>query len=150
MIGINLSYHKLDLSYTVMMLEWLSNNLIRKYIIFSRSKTELPGPLILCNRAIEGQSGSWFLGVIVDENLSWARHIQTVQRKLSRYISHIGIIYAFKIRLPLKCMLYIQSIGDAGVWIPDNFSLFNIPGLSKATLNQTECKLYNLERHPSI
>ena len=50
-----------------------------------------------------------------------------------------------------KCMLSIQSIGDADIWTPDNFSLFNIPGLRKsARLNQTDCKLYNLENPPSI
>ena len=59
----------------------------------SRSKTVLTGPLILCTTAIEGQSESRFLGVIVDGNLTWARHIQTVQNKMTRYI---GIMYKLK------------------------------------------------------
>ena len=50
-----------------------------------------------------------------------------------------------------KCMLSIQSIGDADIWKPDKFSLFSIPGLRKsARLNQTDCKLYSLESPPSI
>ena len=73
-------------------------------MIFSRSNTELPGPLNLCNTVIERQSESRFLGVIVDENLTWARHIQTVQSKMSRYI---GIMYKLKNLLPLKARILI-------------------------------------------
>ena len=90
--------------------QWVSSNGLAlnlkktKYMIFSRSKTELTGPLILCNTAIERESESRFLGVIIDENLTWARHIQTVQSKMTRYI---GIMYKLKNLLPLKARILI-------------------------------------------
>ena len=73
-------------------------------MLFSRSKTELKSPLILCNKAIEREAESRFLGVIVDENLTWAKHIQTVKIKMSRYV---GMMYKLKKFLPLKARIQI-------------------------------------------
>ena len=59
-----------------------------KYILFSRSRTQLPSSPTLCNKATERESASIFLGVIVDEKLTWPKHIQTVRSKMSRYNIH--------------------------------------------------------------
>ena len=45
-----------------------------------------------------------FLGVIVDENLTWKKHINTLHTKMSRYI---GIMYKLKQILPLKTRIQI-------------------------------------------
>ena len=74
------------------------------YMIFSRSRSELPGPLILCNKDIERKSESKFLGVILDEKLTWASHIIAVKSKMSRYI---GVMCKVKKFLPLSARIQI-------------------------------------------
>ena len=46
-------------------------NLKNKIYDFFRSKAELTGPLLSCNRDIEGQSKSQFIGVIVTNLVTW-------------------------------------------------------------------------------
>lgn len=77
-----------------------------KYMIFSRQRTEvrLTSPFSISNVEIEQKSEARFLGVIVDENLTWTTHIKTVQTKMSRYI---GIMYKLKNILPLKSKIQI-------------------------------------------
>ena len=76
-----------------------------KYMIFSRSRNiELPSPLNICNTAIERKHENKFLGVIIDESLTWTSHIKTVISKMSRYV---GIMYKIKKFLPLTARLQI-------------------------------------------
>ena len=75
-----------------------------KYMIFSRSKVDLPCPLIISQRPIERQEETRFLGVIVDEKLNWSRHVKTILSKMSRYV---GIMYKIKKLLPLTARLQI-------------------------------------------
>ena len=69
-------------------------------MIFSRSNNiELPEPLIVSETLIEHKHEARFLGVIVDESLSWTCHVKAVQSKMSRYV---GIMYKIKKFLPLN------------------------------------------------
>ena len=75
-----------------------------QYMIFSRSKVELPTPLLILGKLIERKQEARFLGVIVDESLNWTKHIKTIQSKMARYI---GIMYKLKKFLPLHARLQI-------------------------------------------
>ena len=94
------------------LLEWVDDNGLKlnlkktKYIIFSRQKSEsiLPEPLIITDTKIEQKQEARFLGVIVDGNLTWKKHISTLHSKMSRYI---GIMYKLKSILPLKTRIQI-------------------------------------------
>ena len=73
-------------------------------MIFSRSRVELPTPLIISGTPIERKSEARFLGVIFDEKLTWTHHIKTLQSKMCRYI---GVMYKIKKYLPLQARLQI-------------------------------------------
>ena len=77
-----------------------------KYMIFSRQQTEkqLPSPFTLGNILIEHKTEARFLGVIIDDKLTWSSHIKALQAKMSRYI---GIMYKLKSLLPLKTRIQI-------------------------------------------
>ena len=93
------------------LVEWVHSNGLAlnlkktKYMIFSRTRQiDLPAPLIISKTAIERKHETRFLGVIIDDTLSWSKHIQTVVSKMSRYI---GIMYKIKRYLPLTARLQI-------------------------------------------
>ena len=74
-------------------------------MIFSRSHNiKLPEPLIISDTLIEQKHEARFLGVIMDDSLSWSKHINAVKSKMSRYI---GIMYKIKKFLPLAARLQI-------------------------------------------
>ena len=80
-------------------------------MLFSRSSIELEKPLIIRKTNIERVTEGRFLGVIVDEGLTWTRHIKTIQSKMSRYV---GVMYKIKKLLPIKARIqlyhsFIQS-----------------------------------------
>ena len=83
-----------------------------KCMIFSRARNvELSSTLRIAYLPIERLTQSKFLGVIVDENLTWSRHIKTIQTKMAR---NIGLMYKLKSQLPLKVRMqidhsYVQS-----------------------------------------
>ena len=54
------------------------------------------------NRVTEAR----FLGVIIDENLTWSKHVNTVKVKMNRYV---GIMYKLKRHLPMKARLQIYQ-----------------------------------------
>ena len=75
------------------------------YMIFTRKRINLSNfQLNIDNHVIERQSAAKFLGVIVDEKLSWANHIQAIKTKMSRYI---GIMYKLKRQIPIQARLQI-------------------------------------------
>ena len=85
---------------------WVSSNGLAlnlkktNYMIFSNRKIqELTFKPKLCNYEIERQTSARFLGVIVNENLSWKEHIIAVKAKMSRYV---GVLYKLKLILPLS------------------------------------------------
>ena len=93
------------------LLKWVHSNGLclnlkkTNYMIFSRSrKIELPTPLFLSNLLIEQKSEARFLGVIVDQNLTWSRHVKTVRSKMARYL---GLMYKLKGQLPVRVRIQI-------------------------------------------
>ena len=94
------------------LVEWLDANGLAlnlkktNYMIFSRqiSEKKLPSPLIILGKKIEHAHEARFLGVIVDENLTWAKHISTLRSKMARYIC---VMYKLKRILPLKIRIKI-------------------------------------------
>ena len=73
-------------------------------MIFARQKVELPHGLVIANTPIERKSEARFLGVIVDEKLSWSKHISTLKTKMSRYV---GIMFKIKSLIPVQVRLQI-------------------------------------------
>ena len=64
--------------------EWLLN-----YTLFHKNSTkdDLPLKLIdlkIVNSVLKRQTSIKFLGVMLDENISWKEHIKTVENKLSK------------------------------------------------------------------
>ena len=75
-------------------------------MIFSRARNlELLSTFKIANLPIERLAESKFLGVIVDENLTWSRHIKTIQTKMARYI---GLMYKLKSHIPLKVQSHMN------------------------------------------
>ena len=71
------------------------NNKKNKYTLFQKnsSKGDLPlklPPLKIADHNIERKTTIKFLGVMLDENISWEEHIRTVQTKLAK---NIGLLY---------------------------------------------------------
>ena len=84
--------------------ELLLNILKTKYMIFTRKRNlnkDLFTPKI-GNIPIERKSVARFLGVLVDDKLSWSHHIAAVKSKMSRYI---GVLYKLKHILPLPARI---------------------------------------------
>ena len=98
------------------LVNWVSHNELilntRKtnYMIFTRKRNlnlDMFTPKI-GNIPIERKSVARFLGVLVDEKLSWTQHIAAIKTKMSRYI---GVLYKLKNVLPLKArMLTFNSL----------------------------------------
>ena len=92
------------------LLKWVDSNGLAlnlkktQYMIFSRQQTDLTSSLIIANTYIERKNEARFLGVIVDDKLTWTKHIKTLQSKMSRYV---GVMYKIKRYLPLKARLNI-------------------------------------------
>ena len=76
-----------------------------KYMIFAQTRnTKLPQPLIITDTLIEHIHEARFLGVIMDDKLSWSHHIKSVESKMCRYV---GIMYKIKKYLPLNARIQI-------------------------------------------
>ena len=74
-------------------------------MIFSRSRARTPDIELFINSVkIKREAETKFLGVIVDEALTWKKHIATVRTKMSRYL---GVMYKLRCQLPLKARLLI-------------------------------------------
>ena len=78
-------------------------------MIFSRqsSEKELPAPLIISTKKIEHVREGRFLGVVVDENMTWEKQINALLSKMARYT---GIMYKLKRILPLQTRIQIYHI----------------------------------------
>ena len=78
------------------------------YMIFSPHRktntSESNFELCINGRNIEHSAEARFLGVIVDEKLSWSKHIAEVKAKMCRYI---GVMYKIKHLLPVKARIQI-------------------------------------------
>ena len=65
--------------------------------------------LLIDNECIEQLNETMFLGVILDENLSWKSHLSYLANKISK---SIGVIYKASFCLPLESLriLYLSMI----------------------------------------
>ena len=74
-------------------------------MIFTRQNIETSNIEININGTkIERKTEARFLGVIIDEKLTWSHHIAAVRLKMIRYV---GIMYKIKNKIPLKARLQI-------------------------------------------
>ena len=74
------------------------------YMIFAKQKIDNTRNIFINNTRIERKSEAKFLGVILDEKLSWASHIKAMRSKMSRYV---GVIYRIKNLCPVRVRLQI-------------------------------------------
>ena len=96
------------------LVSWVSNNglllNIRKtnYMIFTKHRQPNIESLVLKVGGIhiERKTVARFLGVLIDDKLSFSQHITAIKTKMSRYI---GTLYRLKHILPLKARLLIYN-----------------------------------------
>ena len=91
---------------------------------------QLP-PLWINNILIKREYSLKFLGVILDENLSWKSHIKLLENKIAK---NVGILYKAKFILNQKCL---KSIYYA--FIPSYINYANIAWGSTHQLNSENC-----------
>ena len=95
---------------TTALLQWVdSNGLLLNlkktiYMVFSERTIDTNLTVKIGNTLIERKSEARFLGVIVDEKLTWTKHIKALRSKMCRYV---GIMYKIKSSLPLQARLQI-------------------------------------------
>ncbi len=81
-----------------------------QYMIFTRSRSKTINLGTFCpkinNIPIEHKEVARFLGVLVDNKLTWTHHINAIKAKMSRYI---GTMYKLKSILPVKARLMIYN-----------------------------------------
>lgn len=85
----------------------LSLNLLKtNYMLFSNIIDNLPGNIVLDNTVIQKVSSTKFLGIIVDDKLSWKLHVDNVCKIISR---NIGILNKVKLFFPSRILLNLYS-----------------------------------------
>ena len=85
----------------------LSLNLIKtKYMLFSNSLETLPGDIVFDDTPLEKVIFIKFLGIWVDNKLSWKYHINNICTIISR---NIGIINKIKYYLPSSVLVILYS-----------------------------------------
>ena len=92
------------------LVDWVSQNelLINTkktyYMIFTRSRNLNMEAFVpkIANIPIRRTTVARFLGVLIDDKLSWTEHIAAIKSKMSKYI---GVLYKLKHILPLKARL---------------------------------------------
>ena len=81
----------------------LSLNLQKtNFMLFSNRISELPGEITFDNTVLTGVSTCKFLGVFIDNKLSWKTHIDNLCTVISR---NIGVINKLKFFLPSRTLL---------------------------------------------
>ncbi len=74
------------------------------YMLFSSQRTDHDLNLAINNVPIQRVCEARFLGVIIDEKLTWTNHIKALKSKMSRYV---GIMYRIKSSIPLEVRIQI-------------------------------------------
>ena len=74
------------------------------FMLFSRRKRLSTIEVKINNVPIKMVSEAKFLGVILDDKLTWKSHINAIKSKMSRYV---GILYRIKFHVPLKVRIMI-------------------------------------------
>ena len=79
------------------------------YMLFSNSLRELPDRVILTDVQVDRVNSTKFLGLHIDDKLSWKLHIDSISKLLSR---NAGVMYKLKFVFPksILCMLYSTLI----------------------------------------
>ena len=96
----------------VKIIQWIRANRLSlnlkktKYILFSNSIDSLPGDILFDNSPLEKVTHSKFLGVTIDNKLSWKIHIDNISKKVSR---NIGILNRLKFQLPFSSLHTLYS-----------------------------------------
>ena len=98
------------LELSTKLVDWVSHNELKlntkktNYMLFSRSRNLHLGTFVpkIAGIPIERKTVARFLGVIIDDKLSWSHHITAIRSKMSKFI---GILYKLKHTLPLKARL---------------------------------------------
>ena len=87
--------------------KWILSNKIcinaekTKYILFSYKNTVHLPPISIGNSRIERSASLKFLGLMVDENLTFKNHVHYISNKLSR---SVGILNKLKFFLPFEAL----------------------------------------------
>ena len=72
------------------------------YMIFSNSIDSLPGPVSIDGKDLQRVQYTKFLGILIDDRLSWKFHIDNLCRLVSR---NIGVINKLKRKFPFQILL---------------------------------------------
>ena len=106
----------------------------RKYMLFHKcidqENIPLKLPLLqLNNNIIERENSLKFLGVILDEHLTWKKHIQVIENKVSK---NVGVLYKASKLINSKCLrsIYFSFI----------HSYINYANIAWASTNKTNLK----------
>ena len=113
----------------------LSLNLEKtKYMIFHKCTDQenipLKLPLLQLNsNIIERENSLKFLGVVLDEHLTWKKHIQLIENKISK---KVGVLYKTSELINSKCL--------RGVYFSFIHSYINYANIAWASTNKTNLK----------
>ena len=113
-----------------------------KFVLFhkARSKVNLPlnMPILKINNVeeIKREKSLKFLGVIIDENITWKHHIGVIENKISK---NIGILYTASKYLNFKCLanIYFSLIHSYINYANIVWGSSNRTGLIKILLKDT-------------
>ena len=104
--------HKMT-EFSPLLINWVDQNglalNLKKtcYMLLTPNRTPVPEINIqIAGTTIERKTETRFLGIIVDEKLTWASHITALKTKMMRYV---GVMYKIKSRLPMKIRLQIYQ-----------------------------------------
>jgi len=95
---------------TGLLINWVNANGLllnlkkTNFMLFSRRNLQHNPSVTINNVKIDRVKEAKFLGVILNEKLSWLTHINALKSKMSRYI---GIMYKIKAFIPLQARLQI-------------------------------------------
>ena len=137
--------------------DWLSVNKLSlnikktKFMVFHHRNKKIPSSLNLTinSIAIDRVSNFNFLGLMINENLSWKTHINKIANKISK---HIGILNKLKHFLPMNVlrMLYCSLILPHLTYsvLAWGFDLVRLDKLQKRAIRTITCSKYNSHTEP--
>ena len=109
----------------------LSLNLEKNnFMLFSRTHSKLPQPIVMDNVQIKNVSNTKFLGTIIDDKLTWKYHIEHICKVISR---NIGMMNKLKYSFTQNVLLSL-------------YSTLVLPYINYGILAWGNCSSYLLER----
>ena len=80
-----------------------------------------------------------FLGVLLDDCLTWRKHIELIENKISK---NLGVLYKAKYLLSQKCMI--------NIYFSFIYSYINYANIAWSSTNRSKLsKLFNKQKHAS-